>query len=166
MVMKCRGDVLDFKSTLKIAFIGVLTTLLFLQGCSDQSKGEFAYPNLFITYENKQVLGLLGFANYTGEINGKIGNSNFGASQKEVKDLEPLQVKPNSIIMIRAEEVKGLDKPTYMVLRYDEDRAMPIVLNKDEIVMPAEEGEYLYEVSVDWGRGDNNIFYWLVIKVQ
>ena len=28
---------------------------------------------------------------------------------------------------------------------------------------PVEEGEYLYDVFVDWGKGDNNISYWVKI---
>ena len=95
-------------SFLSVIFRGVivLTVLIFLQGCSNQSKSEFTYPKLLITYDDKQINGLLGFANYTGKVNGMVGNSNFGASEKEVQDLAALQVKPNSIIKINAEEVK------------------------------------------------------------
>lgn len=39
-----------------------------LTGCSNnQGKGEFVYSKLFITYGDKQIEGLLGFANYTGK---------------------------------------------------------------------------------------------------
>ena len=159
---------LGLNSFFNVLFIGVsvLTILISLQGCSNQSKSEFAYPKLFITYDDKQIDGLLGFANYTGKVNGMVGNSNFGASEKEVQDLLALQVKPTSIIKIKAEEVKGLDKATYKVSIYDKDKAIPISINKAEIMVPAEEGEYLYDVFVDWGKGDNNISYWFKIKVQ
>ena len=95
-----------------------------------------------------------------------MGNSNFGASEKEVQDLVPLHVKPNSIIKIKAEEIKGLDKARYKVSIYDKDKAIPVLINKTEIMVPVEEGEYLYDVFVDWGKGDNNISYWVKIKVQ
>lgn len=98
-----------------------------LTGCSNnQGKGEFVYPKLFITYGDNQIEGLLGFANYTGKVNGRVGNSNFGAIEKQVKDLSALQVRPNSIIEINAEEVKGLNKATYTVSLYDGDKAIPI----------------------------------------
>ena len=162
---------MGYNPFLSVTFRGVivLTILIFLQGCSNQSESEFAYPKLLITYDHKQLNGLLGFANYTGKFNGKVGNSNFGASEKEVQELVALQVKPNSIIRIKAEEVKRLNKATYKVTRYktihDTGEAMPISINKDEIMAPVEEGEYLYDVFVDWGKGDNNISYWVKIKV-
>lgn len=159
---------LGLNSFLSELFIGliVLTILIFLQGCSNQGKSEFAYPKLFITYNDKQREGLLGFANYTGKVNGRVGNSNFGASEKEVQDLVALQVKPNSTIKIKAEEVKGLNKATYNVTKYDIDKEIPISINKNEIMVPVEEGECLYDVFVDWGKGDNNVSYWVKIKVQ
>jgi len=159
-------------SSLNVLFKGVivLTILIYLQGCSIRSESEFAYPKLLITYNDKQINGLLGFANYTGKVNGRVGNSNFGASEKEVQDLVALKVKPNSIIKIKVEDVKRLNKATYKVTRhdaiYDTGEEISILINKDEIMVPTEEGEYLYDVFVDWGKGDNNISYWLKINAQ
>lgn len=171
MIKKYVAYILAYSSFLSVIFRGVivLTILIFLQGCFNQSEREFAYPKLLITYDDKQLNGLLGFANYTGKVNGMTGNSNFGASENEVQELVALQVKPNSIIKIKAEEVKPLNKAIYKVTRYntihDTGEAIPSSINNDEIMAPVEEGEYLYDVFVDWGKGDNNISYWVKIKV-
>ena len=171
LVILAKIFILDSNSFFKVLcrVVIVLSILTFLQGCSSQSKSEFAYPKLIITYGDKQIEGLLGFANYTGKVNGRVGNSNFGASEKEVQELVALKVKPNSIIGIKAEDVKNLNKATYKATRYDtqlgRDKAIPISINKDAIMIPAQEGEYLYDVFVDWGKGDNNISYWFKIKV-
>lgn len=126
------------------------------------------WPNLEIVSGNDQIAWSRGDSNYIGIAGGKVGNTNFGMNEQWVEQLGTNWVKPGSGLIIKAEEVPGLDFPgldLQLFKRYHYDALSPYPLEGNKMTAPAKEGEYIFVLSVDWGQGDNMITYWFKLEV-
>ncbi|GAB6180519.1 hypothetical protein JCM14036_18380 [Desulfotomaculum defluvii] len=124
------------------------------------------YPKLIISCASMNVPWIRGDANFTGKVNGVIGNTAFGLEERKTKLMETTDLKPNSLIEFNAEEVKNLEKPKYKAFLLNSDYELnELPINKNSIAIPSEEGVYVYNLLVDWGKGDNTISYWFKVKV-
>lgn len=124
------------------------------------------WPNLVIYSETKKIPWIRGDANFTGKVNGVVGNTNFGYDNKKAKSMNPTEVKPNTVLRFDADQVMDLEKPKYSVwLINKNNQLVTINVAGNSISVPAEEGEYTFNLCVDWGRGDNTITYWFKVKV-
>ena len=83
--------------------------------------------------------------------------------------LKATDLKSNSVINIKAEEVSGLDKPKYKIYllnkKMNGNQLVLYPLTENQMIAPKEVGEYLFLCVVDWGKGENNIAYWFKINV-
>ncbi|RYD05547.1 hypothetical protein N752_09380 [Desulforamulus aquiferis] len=124
------------------------------------------WPNLVISCLSKNIPWVRGDANFTGQVNGVIGNTNFGYDESKAILIKPTEVKANTVLSFNADNVKGLDSPKYFVwLLNSDNKLIPYTIEEDSITIPHDEGEYLYHLLVDWGKGDNTISYWFKVKV-
>ena len=124
------------------------------------------WPKLEILNDNHRIYWDRGDANFTGQAGGIIGNTNFGMNEEWVDKLKPNIVKPGSKLVFKAAEVPGLNTPELTLQRLNQDNSSsPYPLHQNTMLVPKEDGEYIFILSVDWGNGDNNILYWFKLKV-
>ncbi len=123
------------------------------------------YPKIYISSNNKPIEWAKGHSNYTGKPYGDIGNTSFEDSEG-IERLKPTVVKPNAIIEFKAEEVEELDKPRYKVMLRDGMNHTLYEINKNTIRVPSREDIYTFNINVDWGKGDNEIWYVFKVKVE
>lgn len=156
---------------------GILIFLVFISlttfsSCSKNENTLMDYPSLYPKFEvicgEKQINWVRGDGNFTGSPTVAIGNTNFGADKNIASKLKATKIKPGSIISVKADEVQGLDKPTYKVIIFDKVKKYNSDLYSDtnEFAAPSEEGIYLFYVTIDWGIGDNEISYWFKAEVS
>ncbi len=123
------------------------------------------YPKIDISCNNTPIEWAKGDSNYTGKPYGLIGNTCFG-DDKELEALEPTIVEPNAIIEFKAEDVEGLNKPRYTVMIEGDNNSLLYETNENIIRAPIEENVYTFNINVDWGNGDNEIWYVFKVKVE
>ena len=76
-------------------------------------------------------------------------------------------VNPESLIGFKADEVAGLDKPTYKVRLVDSNKQLKLYpININSIVLPKAECEYLFQLQVNWGNENHEIYYWFHVETQ
>lgn len=136
----------------------------------DHIYGSLAYPpdwpKLEIFADYKRIYWDRGDANYTGQAGELIGNTSFGMNEEWIDILRPNIVRPESQLVFKAAEVPGLDPPRYTLQQYSQGRAYILYpLQGNIMTAPAEEGEHVFILAVDWGRGNNTILYWFKLKV-
>lgn len=125
------------------------------------------YPKLEITNGTNKIIWDRGDANYTSKPGELIGNTNFGVDIEQALKTPVSVVKPESLIGFKADKVADLDKPTYKVRLVDSDKHLKLYpINQDSIVVPKAEGEYLFELQVNWGNENHQINYWFHIETQ
>ncbi len=125
------------------------------------------YPKFEIRCDSQQLSWLKGDSNFTGKPGGIIGNTMFGMNGEHTNLLEPNIVKPESELVFAAGAVPGLNNPEYKLHILDKDNLVSTYpLNKNTMLAPKEDGEYVLILSVDWGNGDNSISYWFKLKVN
>lgn len=125
------------------------------------------YPKFEILCDNQQLSWLKGDSNFTGEPGGMIGNTMFGMNEEHTNKLRANIVKPESKLIFTAAVVPGLNNPEYKLDILDNDNLFSTYpLNKNTMLTPKEEGEYVFALSVDWGNGDNSISYWFKLRVN
>ena len=136
-----------------------------------QISAEFAYPStwpkLEILNDNNRVYWYVGDANFTGEAGGRVGNTYFGMNEEHVDKLIVNTVTPEAKLVFKAMEVQGLNKPQLNLYELNKDNSSSVYpLNQNTMIVPKEDGEYTFILSVDWGKGDNNIVYWFKLRVK
>ena len=125
------------------------------------------YPRFEIRCDSQQLSWLKGDSNFTGKPGGIIGNTMFGMNGEHTNLLEPNIVKPESELVFAAGAVPGLNNPEYKLHILDKDNLVSTYpLNKNTMLAPKEDEEYVLILSVDWGNGDNSISYWFKLKVN
>lgn len=137
----------------------------------DHIYGSFAYPpnwpKVEILNDNHRIYWDTGDANFTGQPGGIIGNTCFGMNEEWIDILRTNIVRPGSQIEFKPAEVPGLDTPILKLQRLNQDNTTSVYpLSQNTMPVPKEEGEYIFILSVDWGKGDNNILYWFKLKVS
>lgn len=137
----------------------------------DHIYGLFTYPSTWpkveIFNDNQRIYWDRGDANFTGRAGGIIGNTCFGMNEEWVDILKANIVKPKSQLVFKAAEVPGLDTPRYTLQQLNQDNIYtPYSVQQNTMLVPKEAGEYIFILSVDWGKGDNNILYWFKLKVK
>ncbi|MEN6461467.1 MAG: hypothetical protein ABFC94_08885 [Syntrophomonas sp.] len=126
----------------------------------------FTWPKVEILNDNHRIYWDKGDANFTGQAGGKVGNTNFGMNEEWVDKLKPNIVRPESKLVFKAAEVQGLNTPELTLRRLNQDNSSsPYPLHQNTMLVPKEDGEYIFILSVDWGNGDNNILYWFKLEV-
>ncbi len=125
------------------------------------------YPKFEIRYDSQQLSWLKGDSNFTGKPGGIIVNTMFGMNEEHNDLLKPNTVKPESELVLVAAAVPGLNNPEYKLHTLNKDNLLsPYPLNKNTMLAPKEEGEYIFVLWVDWGNGDNSIGYWFKLRVN
>ena len=125
------------------------------------------YPKLEIRSDHRQLSWVKGDSNFTGEPGGIIGNTMFGMNEEHTDLLEPNIVKPESELVFAAAAIPGLNNPEYELYLLDENNSPAIYpLNKNTMLAPKEDGEYVFILRADWGNGDNSIDYWFKLRVN
>ncbi|NLX02939.1 MAG: DUF3784 domain-containing protein [Syntrophomonadaceae bacterium] len=125
------------------------------------------YPKFEIRYGNRLLSWSRGDSNFTGKPGGIIGNTMFGMNEEHTDLLKPNTVKPESELVLVAAAVPGLNNPEYKLHTLNKDNLLsPYPLNKNTMLAPKEEGEYIFVLWVDWGNGDNSIVYFFKLKVD
>ena len=96
-----------------------------------------------------------------------IGITNFGVDLEEALKTPVSVVKPESRINFKADEVAGLDKPTYKVRLFDSKKQLKLYpIKQDSMVLPKAKGLYLFQLQVNWGNGNHEIYYWFHVETQ
>lgn len=133
---------------------------------SDRFQYSSTYPNLEIVCDKNKINWIRGDANYTGKAGGKIGNTTFGLPVEQTDKLTPNIVKPESELIFNADEVQGLNKPEFELQLLNKNKtSFAYPLTENTMIVPKEEGEYIFFLEIDWGNGDNAIYYWFKLKV-
>ncbi|RYD02556.1 hypothetical protein N752_24825 [Desulforamulus aquiferis] len=57
-----------------------------------------AWPNLVISCLSKNIPWVRGDANFTGQVNGVIGNTSFGCDENKAILIKPTELKPNAVL--------------------------------------------------------------------
>jgi len=87
-------------------------------------------------------------------------------NEEWVDKLKPNIVRPESKLVFKAAKVTGLNTPELTLQRLNQDNSSsPYPLHQNTMLVPKEDGEYIFILSVDWGNGDNSILYWFKLKV-
>lgn len=134
---------------------------------AEQAGYSSYYPKLEITNGTTKLIWARGDANYTSNPVELIGNTNFGLDIDEAMKLPVSVFKPESRMEFKADEVAGLDKPTYIVRIVDSNKQLKLYpVNQDSIVLPKAEGYYLFQLQVNWGNDNHQINYWFRIETQ
>lgn len=128
------------------------------------------YPEFSITCNDNPITWIRGDANYIGKADVLLGNTDFGADDQVASQvLKGTVLKPSSIVELKADEVAGLDKPRYKVFLFDkskkDNQLNPYPLTENRFVVPKKAGEYLFLCNADWGKGNNEITYWIKILI-
>ncbi|MCB8814582.1 M56 family metallopeptidase [Desulfosporosinus shakirovi] len=125
------------------------------------------YPKLEILNGTTKLIWTRGDANYTSQPGMLIGNTNFGLGIDEAMKLPASVLKPESWLEFMAEEVAGLDKPTYQLRLVDSNQQLKLYpINQNSILLPKAEGNYLFQLQVNWGNENHVIYYWFQIETQ
>ena len=125
------------------------------------------YPKLEIRNGTNLINWTRGDANYTSNPVELIGSTNFGLYIDEAMKLPVSVVKSESQIEFKANEVAGLDKPTYKVRLVDRNKQLKLYpTNNNSIVLPKAEGKYLFQLQVNWGNENHEINYWFHVETQ
>ncbi|MGS0764515.1 DUF3784 domain-containing protein [Syntrophomonas curvata] len=125
------------------------------------------YPKLEILCGKRQLAWVKGDSNFTGKAGGVIGNTMFGMNEEHTDLLEPNTVKPGSELVFIADAVPGLGNPLFELQLLDRDNSLSAYpLNKNTMLVPGEDGGYVFILSADWGNGDNCITYWFKVTVE
>lgn len=126
----------------------------------------FNWPKLEILNDNQRIYWDRGDANFTGQAGGAVGNTNFGMNEEWVDKLRTNVVEPESEIVFKPAEVPGLDIPKLKLQRLNQDNSGSVYpLHQNTMLVPPKVGEYIFILTVDWGKGDNSIMYWFKLKV-
>ncbi|KJR46323.1 hypothetical protein UF75_3296 [Desulfosporosinus sp. I2] len=134
---------------------------------AEQAGYSSRFPKLEIINGTTKLIWTRGDANYTSQPGMLIGNTNFGLGIDEAMKLPVSVVKPESRIEFKADEVAGLDKPTYKVRLVDSNKQLNLYpINQNSIVLPKAEGKYLFQLQVNWGNENHVIYYWFQIETQ
>ena len=134
---------------------------------AEQAGYSSHYPKLEILNGTTKLIWTRGDANYTSQPGVLIGNTNFGLGIDEAMKLPVTVLKPESWLEFMAEEVAGLDKPTYKVRLVDSNQQLKLYpINQNSIVLPKAEGKYLFQLQVNWGNENHVIYYWFKIETQ
>ncbi|WP_425806137.1 DUF4362 domain-containing protein [Desulfitobacterium sp. Sab5] len=134
----------------------------------DQPDYISKYPKLDISSGSIKINWVRSTANYTSKPNVLIGNSNFGVEMDDALALPADVVKPGSRIDFKAEDVPGLDKPSYKVQLVGKNKELiNYPVDNISIIAPNEDGEFLFQLEVNWGcNGNHQIFYWFKISTN
>ncbi|SHI27133.1 M56 family metallopeptidase [Desulfosporosinus lacus] len=134
---------------------------------AEQAGYSSHYPKLEILNGITKLNWTRGDANYTSQPGVLIGNTNFGLGIDEAMKLPVSVLKPESWLEFMAEEVAGLDKPTYQVRLVDSNKQLKLYpISQNLILLPKAEGEYLFQLQVNWGNENHVIYYWFQIETQ
>lgn len=127
----------------------------------------YTWPKMEILNGNQRIYWDRGDANFTGQPGGVIGNTNFGMNEEHVDILRTNMVQPDSPIVFKPAAVQGLDTPKFKLEQLNQDHSSSVyLLQQNTMRTPKETGAYIFILTVDWGKGDNNISYWFKLKVS
>lgn len=125
------------------------------------------YPKLDISSGSVKINWVRSTANYTSNPDVVIGNSNFGVELNDALALPGDVVKPGSRIVFRAADIPGLDKPSYKVKLVGKNKELTdYPVDNNSIIAPYYVGEYLFNLEVEWGNENHQIFYWFKISTD
>lgn len=121
------------------------------------------WPQLEISCGDKIIPWVRGDSNFTGKVNGIIWSTLFGYDEIRAETINPVEIKVNEVIKFNADQVKGLNKPQYSIWLLNKNKKRDTFPIKENSITVPEEGEYIFNLFVDWGKGDNNISYWFKV---
>lgn len=134
---------------------------------TEQARHYSYYPQLDITNGLNKIIWTWGDANYTSDPISLIGNTDFGLDIEKALQTPVSVVKPESLIEFKADEVVGLEKPTYNVRLVDSNKQLQLYpMNQNSIILPKADGKYLFQLQVRWGNENHEIYYWFHVETQ
>lgn len=134
---------------------------------AEQARYYTYYPQLDITNGTNKIVWTWGDATYTSDPIALIGNTDFDLDIEKALQTPVSVVRPESQIEFKADDVAGLEKPTFNVRLVDSNKQLKLYpMNNNSIVLPKAEGEYLFQLQVRWGNENHEIYYWFHVETQ
>ena len=122
---------------------------LFLTGCNNSNQDTISQPNGKIILDEKEYLMIQNDFKWK-ENDIEINDVSSRGLDALAEEFETLIVEKGEILSFEIENTPT----TIDVTQYNEDQSNHVIEMKEEqIIMPTEEGYYIYEINVTWENG-------------
>lgn len=124
-------------------------SFLFLTGCNNSNQDTISQPNGKIILDEKEYLMIQNDFKWK-ENDIEINDVSSRGLDELADEFETLRVEKGEMLNFEIENMPT----TIDVTQYNEDQSKHIIEMKEEqIIMPNEEGYYIYEINVTWESG-------------